>query len=171
MSAYVHVPMAMIDQECLIEALVNCGISKEMIRINNTAEKLVDYHGYNRVDEAEIVIPRQYIGMSSNDIGFKSTPAGYTAIISEYDSGRFNTQWRMNLARSYERAYSLKVARLEAEKKKRDMEELARLEEAKRVAREEINRNIQEKAKKLGYTVKESREGSTIQLVLVKRSY
>lgn len=43
-------------------------------------------------------------------------------------------------------------------------EERQRLVEAQR-------KTVHEKAKKLGYQVKESREGETIRLVLVKRTY
>jgi hypothetical protein len=55
---------------------------------------LFGYHGDQRPETAALVVPRQYIGVGSNDLGFARTADGYYPIISEYDrrtllSGQF----------------------------------------------------------------------------------
>jgi hypothetical protein len=46
---------------------------------------LYGYQGDRRPETAAIVIRRQHVGYSSNDLGFARTTEGYTPILSEYD--------------------------------------------------------------------------------------
>ena len=47
--------------------------------------RLYGYQGDVRMESAEIVVRRRFIGAASNDLGFARTAEGYTPIISEYD--------------------------------------------------------------------------------------
>lgn len=171
MSAYVEIATPLLDRECLVQALKEMGFSDHDIRVSDTPMNLQGYRGDLRNNIANIIIQRSAVGASSNDIGFLETPMGYRIIVSEFDRARFNNSWVQKLSHNYNSAYSEKMKRLaEMEEKKRE-EERIRLEELKRQAREEINRTIQEKAIARGYVIKEERNGKTINLVLVKRSY
>ena len=46
---------------------------------------LYGYQGDRRPETAAIVIRRQHVGYSSNDLGFARTAQGYVPILSEYD--------------------------------------------------------------------------------------
>lgn len=53
--------------------------------------------------KADIIIPRSQVGSASNDIGFKrNTDGTYSAIISDYDSGKHNQKWMNSLSQSYQ---------------------------------------------------------------------
>jgi hypothetical protein len=52
--------------------------------------------------KADIIIPRAQVGGASNDIGFRRGPDGkYGAIISDYDSSRYNAEWMTKLRAAY----------------------------------------------------------------------
>lgn len=66
--------------------------------------QLEGYAGDKRADTAEIIIPRKYVGGSSNDIGFKLQEDGsWGAIISEFDtsSGQSSKNDRTKTMRGY----------------------------------------------------------------------
>ena len=72
------------------------------VEVHETATNLYGYHGDVRQDSAEIIIRRKNIGSSSNDIGFKQEADGtWNAIISEYDSRRYNQDWLNKLTQGY----------------------------------------------------------------------
>jgi len=163
-SAYIEVPMAITDRECLVKALEDIGFGYEKLEVHNTARKLEGYMGTRRMNTAEIVVPKKYVGGSSNDLGFKKTNKGYIFIVSNYDKKKYNSSWLSNLTRKYKVHYDRKLEKLAEEERKR-------IEEEKRLAREERKKSVVEKAKKMGYMVKEEMMGKQIQLILVRREY
>lgn len=86
-------------------------------------------------------------------------------IVSDFDRNRYGPGWQSQLAEKYKVHADRKLAALVGLTERRRMEEeRARLVETQRQA-------IQEKARKLGYRVEETREGDNLRLVLVKRTY
>lgn len=154
----------MTDQECLLAALAELGFDSSKVEIHSVPVNLVGYHGDKREQTANIVIRRQNVGMASNDVGFLASATGYQAFVSGYDHPRFGTQWMSQLNARYQTQWTAKQERLAAEERRRVEEERLRLVEAQRVA-------VHERAKKLGYQVKETREGETVRLILIKRTY
>lgn len=57
-------------------------------------QHLEGYHGDQRQQVADIIIPRKQVGGASNDIGFVKGPDGtFRAVISDYDSSRYTSKW------------------------------------------------------------------------------
>lgn len=164
MSAYITLLTPMTDQECLLAALNDIGFDSTKVEVHASPVSLVGYQGDRRSQAANIVIRRQHVGMASNDVGFLATPTGYQAFVSGYDHPRFGAGWLSQLNTSYQSHWSAKQERLAAEERRRLEEERRKLVEAQRQA-------VHERAKKLGYRVQETREGETIRMVLVKRTY
>lgn len=163
MSAYITLMTPMTDEECLLAALADEGFDRTRIEVHQSPAPLVGYAGLGRAQAAHIVIRRQHMGPAMSDVGFLATPTGYRAFVTD-DHPRFGTSWLPQLNGRYQAHAAAKQARLEAAERQRLEEERRRLVEAQRAA-------VHEKAKKLGYHVKESREGETVRLVLVKRTY
>lgn len=96
------------DREVLINALVEMGYKREYIEVHDQAQQLFDWHGRpttytdKKGDKANIIVRRQHVGGSANDLGFKLEADGnYAAVISQYDSGKHNTKWLSGLKTSY----------------------------------------------------------------------
>ena len=119
--------------------------------------------GWQQGRHANIVLPKEHTNDAYNDIGFLRGPTGFTAILSN-DYARFGSEWLSRVGARYQVHWTAKQERLAAEERRRLEEERHRVVEAQRQA-------VHERAKKMGYQVKESREGETIRLVLVKRVY
>lgn len=164
MSAYITLLTPMIDQECLLAALVDMGFGATKVEMHDTPVALVGYRNDTRQQTANIVIRRQHVGNASNDIGFLATSTGYQLIVSDYDQGSFGKQWLSQVHARYQIHWTAKEERAAAAEKRRIEEERRKLVEAQRQA-------VHERAKKMGYLVKESREGDKIRLVLVQRTY
>jgi hypothetical protein len=164
MSAYITLLTPMTDQECLLAALADLGFDATKVEVYATPVNLLGYAGDRRAQTANIVIRRQHIGSASNDVGFLASATGYQAFVSGYDHPRFGTGWLTQLNGRYQNHWSTKQARLAAEERRRLEEERQRLVEAQREA-------VHERAKKMGYRVEETRQGETIRMVLVKRTY
>lgn len=110
MSAYTEQETQITDADILKECLKEKGI-KEVVQ-HDTPVQLEGYHGDKRKDTAEIVIPRRAVGSSSNDVGFKKQPDGtYKAIISQYDSHKFNQAFMSDLKKRYAEKKIHKVAK------------------------------------------------------------
>ena len=171
MSAYITYPTPMTDLDCLLLALEDQGYSRHQVDVHEKAVPLVGYEGRGRPQTAHLVIRRQHVGGSSNDIGFEKTSTGIRAIISDYDQRRHGDAWIRKLRERYvfhdkakqERLAreAAEAARLEAERRERERQALV---EAQRQA-------VHEKAKRMGYRVKETTQGDRLRLVLVKRVY
>ncbi len=179
MSAYIKFATPMLDQECLIAALIDIGFKHNVVEVHAEPVALVGYEGNSREQKAEVVIRREHLGTASNDMGFRRTPTGYTAIISDFDQQRYGPDWLKRLQAKYQDHEQRKMARL-AEEARQAVEEAARvraelerrrIEEERRRLVETQRRMVTEKAKKLGYTVQEKREADVLRLVLVKRVF
>jgi len=179
-SAYVTTPAPITHTESLVRALVDLGFTRSDIEVHEGPTPLYGYEGDIRAERADIVIRREFIGEASNDIGFERTPVGMQLHISEFEREcGYDAAWCRRLWDAYERHHAEELKRianaeaaaadLEAKRQaaiaaKRAEEERRQLVEAQRVA-------LTEKAKMLGYRVQEKRQGDSLRLVLVKRTY
>lgn len=164
MSAYITLRTPMIDLECLLAALVEMGFERAKVEVYDSPVSLVGYRDDLRAQTANIVIRKKYVGSLSNDVGFLATSTGYQLIVSDYDQGQLGKQWLSQVHGWYQLHLTAKQERAAAAEKRRIEEERKKLVEAQRQA-------VYERAKKMGYSVKESREGDKIRLVLVQRTY
>lgn len=164
MSAYIALMTPMTDEECLIAALADVGFDRSKLEVHESPVALTGYQGDRREQRANLVIRRQHLGQGSNDLGFLASPTGYQAIVSDYDRQRFDRAWLSELHRRYQARWTEKETALAEAERQRAEEVRRRLVEAQRLA-------VREKAQKLGYQVQETREGDSIRLVLVKRTY
>lgn len=103
MSRFCKVQTLFKDQDSLVQALMETGNwSKDQIEIHNEPQHLFGYKGDQRQEMANLIIRRQFVGRSSNDIGFvKNDDGTYGAIISNYDKSRYNDKWIGALKGSY----------------------------------------------------------------------
>jgi hypothetical protein len=145
-------------------ALDDVGFDGTKVEVHAEPVPLVGYEGGRRTQTANIVIRRQNVGHSSNDLGFLDTETGYRAIVSDYDQARFGAGWLAQLNTRYQSRWSAKQERLAEQQRLAVEQERQRLVEAQRQA-------IYQKAKQLGYRVQETQEGDKLRLVLVKRVY
>ena len=110
MSAYTSVQTTYNDRECLVEALVKMGYAREHIEVHDTAQGLYGYHGDLRQEKANVIVRRQNVGGSSNDIGWEKQADGtYKEHISNYDHGKHNAKWLTGLKASYAAIHGEKV--------------------------------------------------------------
>jgi hypothetical protein len=102
MSSYASLQTTFNDRDCLVEALVEMGYSREHIEVHDTAQGLYGYHGDLRQQKANVIVRRQHVGGASNDIGWEKQSDGtYTQHISDYDSHKHNAKWLTGLKASY----------------------------------------------------------------------
>lgn len=99
MSSFRTISTNLKDTKCLEKALKEKGFNPE---VHDTPQNLYGFQNDKRNDTAEVIIRRKEVGSVSNDIGFKKQPDGtYKAIISSYDSIRYNTKWLNDLTTKY----------------------------------------------------------------------
>lgn len=92
MSAYSEVATEFKDGDLLIEALKTMGFNPT--NCIGKPQNLEGYRGDRRQQKADIIIPRAQVGGASNDLGFvKGADGKFKAIISDYDSRRYNGEW------------------------------------------------------------------------------
>jgi hypothetical protein len=110
MSAYNEIETIYTDQDCLVEALTEMGYKP---KVSEKPEHLEGYHGDERAQTAEIIIPRKQVGGASNDVGFKKNANGtFTAIISDYDkSSTFHAKKQAQLKKLYTEKKAIKQAK------------------------------------------------------------
>lgn len=168
MSAYLTLPTPLIDQEALVAALEDLGFAHAAIEVHTDAVPLVGYEGAARGERAHVVIRRQHVGASSNDLGFERTATGFRAHVSDFDRPGYGPAWLGRLRERHDVHHRAALDRLAEEARRREQErreqERRRLVESQRAA-------ICEKARRLGYRVEETRDGEGVRLVLVKRVY
>ncbi len=70
------------SKECLLAALKSLGYAEVE---QGQALPLYGYHGDRRPETAEVVVRRQHIDPSSNDVGFALRDGAYVPILSEWD--------------------------------------------------------------------------------------
>lgn len=98
MSQFVEGEVAIKDQECLIEALIELGYAEEHIEVHTEAKPLYGYRGDQRKETAHVIVRRRYVGNTSNDVGFRRNKNGtFTAIVSKYDSKKQGDTWNGHL--------------------------------------------------------------------------
>lgn len=160
MSAYLTLVTPMLCEESLVAAIEDLGFPRaQLVR----SEQPIALRGWQQGQTANIVLPKEVTGDRFNDIGFLRGPTGYVAILSN-DFARFGQDWLSRLSARYGVHWDARQQRLAEEERRRAEEERQRVVEAQRQA-------VMERAKKMGYQVKETREGTKIRLVLVKRIY
>lgn len=153
----------MTDQECLLAVLAEFGYDSAKVEVHATPVALVGYAGNRGGQTANVVIRKQHLGGALNDVGFLATSTGYKAFVSD-DHPRYGTAWLSQINSRYQTHWVAKRKRMVAEEQRRMEEDRRRLVEEQRHA-------IHERARNMGYQVKETREGETIRMVLVRRTY
>ena len=100
MSHYATTPKLQVKGlEELVAALRHMGLTIEVYPEQPVI--LFDWHGKQRPERAHVVIRRRNTGLAaSNDIGFlREADGSITAIISDYDSARYNANWLQHLTK------------------------------------------------------------------------
>lgn len=118
MSHYLAMETQITDQEALVRALcrsISRATSKEFTRgqieVCEPARHLYGYKGDQREQTANVILRRQHVGGSSNDVGFVKGPNGtYSAIVSDFD--RENGYGQPWLTRLYT-FYNVEKAKME----------------------------------------------------------
>lgn len=109
MSKFLDINEIVVDDEVVFVAtlqddmtFLGCrGTQRPTIEVFDTPQPLYGFQGDVRPETAEIIIRRQFVGGSSNDLGFKRTENGIKPIISEFDSNFYNAAWRDLLGQRY----------------------------------------------------------------------
>lgn len=123
MSAYAESKTTFKDGKLLIDCLREMGFSEVENHIGNP-QPLVGYQGdfrtadgyghtrdANLAMKADIILRRKEVGSSSNDIGFVLGSDGtYKAIVSEFDSTRYDSNWVRTLSNNYAEKGVMQVA-------------------------------------------------------------
>lgn len=116
MSHFSKISIKFKDQSCLVEALQRFGFYPI---IHDKPVNLYGWLGDKREQTAHIVVPRNQIGGSSNDLGFFWDGTEYHCLISEYDqqTGQskkgfgLGPQFLPQLQQQYINLYLPKIAR------------------------------------------------------------
>lgn len=164
MSAYITLMTPMTNQEFILAALTDMGFQRDQIEVHAEPVQLVGYGGERRAQTANIVIRRRHVGTASNDLGLLATPTGYQLQVSDYDRHQYGDDWVRRLHDRYRHHETIAQERLAEAERRRLEDERRQLVEAQRLG-------VLARAKQLGYQVKETREGDTVRLVLLKRTY
>ncbi len=103
MSHFVECQTEFRDPEALVAALVECGFQQAQIEVHEEVVPLYGYRGDIRAQHAHLVIRRQHVGTSANDVGWERLPDGtYRSWISEYDQRhRFNQTMQNKIRQEY----------------------------------------------------------------------
>ena len=103
MSLYVKVAIQFRDVPALCAALLDLKSEwAEHVKWSEETRPLFGYHGDERPEIANLIIPRSVVGSASNDIGFVRGEDGQiTAIISQYDQNRYGLDWIVKLKEQY----------------------------------------------------------------------
>lgn len=100
MSHYSKIKTKIVERDALCAALKELGYHN--IEVHEQAQGLYGYKGDLRPEKAEVIVRRKFIGMASNDIGFKLGADGsWEAIISEYDQGVLGRDWVNKVSQKY----------------------------------------------------------------------
>ena len=108
-SAYVSVETEFRDGACLAATLRELGYEVEE---HAEGAHLEGYHGDVRPERAHVIVRRQHVGPSANDVGWERTASGsYRAHVSQYDrSATFTAAKQAELKRRYSRNLVVKTA-------------------------------------------------------------
>jgi hypothetical protein len=97
----------MTDKEALVRALCRADyragtLNRAHIECHDTPASLYGYQNDKREQKAHVIIRRNHVGSSSNDMGFVQDESGrYKAIISDFDQSHYNQQWLGKLTTYY----------------------------------------------------------------------
>ncbi len=109
MSKYNTIKTEYKDRDCLVEALGDMGY--KTVEVHEVPQNLFGYHGDLRQQKAHIIVRRQYIDRSANDLGFlRNADGSYSQIVSDYDQGKHNAKWNVGLKIAYGERGAMKVA-------------------------------------------------------------
>lgn len=109
MSHYAQLETQLHSRDHLVHALVDLGFTH--VEVYDQPQPLVGWQGDSRQQKAEVIIRRQHVGACSNDLGFaRDSDGNYRALISDFDSFRFNGAWLNRLHQRY--AYHVSRERL-----------------------------------------------------------
>jgi hypothetical protein len=110
MSHYLAMETQITDQEALVRALCRSisratgkVFTRNQIEICDNPRNLYGYQNDLREQTANVILRRQHVGGSSNDIGFVKGPNGtYSAIVSDFDrSNCYGEPWLTKLYTYY----------------------------------------------------------------------
>lgn len=118
MSHFVEIRTVFKDQACLIQALRE-AYGAHAVEVVPEGAALYGYRGDNRAvlnasnpnyaPPCHVIVRRQHIGGSSNDIGYKRNKDGsYTGYVSEFDSSGYAAK---RVEQSYAKAVTVKQAK------------------------------------------------------------
>lgn len=117
MSEYHELKTEYRDAECLVSALKEHEPNYHTVEVHDIAQQLFDWHGRKTTyidkngDKANIIVRRNVVGGAANDLGFvKKADGTFSAIISQFDSGKHNAEWLKGLKRTYTEKVTLKTA-------------------------------------------------------------
>jgi hypothetical protein len=108
MSHFTTVKTHFKDIKDLVYALTTMGFDENHIEVSE--ENDLDLIGYDNAPrmlngkrvKGIIRINRKHVGKLSNDLGFcKEADGTYTALISDYDSSKYNERWLGQLKQNY----------------------------------------------------------------------
>ena len=129
MSAYVEVETKIKDRDALVEALkelrtkIGRNWTDADIEVHEEAQPLVGYMGKVRAQRAHVIIRRQSVGPSANDIGFEQKEDGsFVAHISDFDKHFHNEQWRQELNVEYGTKFVEKKAKAKGYRMKKEVQ-------------------------------------------------
>lgn len=109
MSHYSRVRTTLRDAGLLAAALRELGFGT--VEVHDVPQPLHGYLGDVREQRAEVIVRREHVGRSSNDIGFARQPDGtFEAVISDYDRIHYDAGWLTRLTQSYGHAAALTYA-------------------------------------------------------------
>jgi len=90
MSHYAEVKMKIKDEELLISAVKKIFGSSN-VEVHKNPVNLIDYYNVTRDQKANIIVRKQHVGPTSNDIGWlRNNDGTYTAIYDKYSAERYN---------------------------------------------------------------------------------
>ena len=108
MSHYLDFKTSISDPKALVRALCRCtnrigrSWTETDIELREQADHLYGFQNDVRPETANVIIRRRLVGGASNDVGFvRDAEGNYNAIVSEYDQGFYNAQWREKLYTYY----------------------------------------------------------------------
>jgi hypothetical protein len=110
LSKYEETATEIRDAANLIAALSELGFQAEF---HPAGAPLIGYEGFERSEQANVIVRRRQIGEASNDIGFVRKPNGtFAAVLSEYDRGiGFDEKWLGRVHQIYKEKRLLADAR------------------------------------------------------------
>jgi len=167
MSAVVKTLTPFVSRELLLEALDALGVSYTCEQ-NQIVTDRKDYYGYQIFSYSHGSGKYIFQHDSSADVGSRWTPYPWGANFKEWTT---ISSFLGAVESEYKNAYTRLVERAEEEKRLEIARRLAEEEEKKRQFIERQKQAILEKAKENGYSVKETKQGEKIHLVLVRTVY